>query len=219
MKKVVLDDYLKKWPKDLVEKCKQDKKDKYKQMYPKRNVIPAVITGWTPEKEFIKEKVKENYTIKDFERLFPDDFIQSERLVHQKDLLGYCIESPMGLFDYIPARSIDSAKDAASDETRTDKGKLVDCIIEEIKYSMTKSGNEMARTSIMDGKGSSTLILWDSQIADSAIKEIIKTNPGRTIGIRAKMVYNKDRDSFVLSRGAEITYLKYKDEKTNEVEV
>jgi DNA polymerase III alpha subunit len=152
----------------------------FKQTYPKRKVIPAKILNYRP---VIK------VTHQDIIDLYPDDYEFTQILRFEKEFLGYYWHSPIDLYQ-------------TSGNHTVDKSKLNDClegVIESITQAKTKKGSDMLRMMVSDGRKTCLVLVWEQDIKNQSRKNLVIDK-----GVRIRVDYDKDRNSFVLKRGTVI---------------
>lgn len=167
------------WTEEKIEAERKRQEMEYRKLYPNRRVLPKKIENWKPKPNATRENVM---------ALFPEDFTLKERLVNEKEYLGYYWHSPMDVWQTTGDYTIMKLK-SGEDERGITEG-----VIDSISLSNTKNGTKMARVKITDGISSITVILWESQWNDFGrnLKE------GR--GYRFRLKYDPDRNSCTLQR-------------------
>lgn len=180
LKKEIHDKLLVDWPQERIEQERQRQIGEFRLLHPKRNKIPNKILNWTKKPDDTREAVM---------ALFPEDFTLRERLSFEKQYLGFYWHSPMDLYHVTEGRTI---KDAKEDNTET-----IECVIEKVAKAKTKRNSDFLKLSVSDGLHQSTIIVWEDDIHGFR-RFLEKDLPG----IRLDVVYDSDRDSFTVQRGA-----------------
>jgi DNA polymerase III alpha subunit len=148
----------------------------HKKHYPKRK-IPAKILNFRPT-------VKATYD--NISSLYPEDYSFSQTLRFEKEFLGYHWHSPIDLY-------------RTSGDHTVDKSKINEClegVIVSVTEAKTKRGSDMLRMIVSDGKKECLILVWEQDIRNQH-----KKNFQVDKGIRIRVDYDKDRNSFVLQRG------------------
>lgn len=196
-------------------------KSEYARLYPKRKRIPKKILNWLPstlrsdpkpfdpEKDFdsnndsnkqelkLINKIKtEDVTFDQFRRLFNEDFTYAEKLVFEKEYLGYYWHSPLEMYNHNPKNNLEKAKETG----------LLDCVIEEIH---TKDGarGKYKILNVTDGTLTARVNVW-KDIIDYNDEEVFQEG----IGVRMRVNYQEKWKSFAVQNDTEIMPLSFKDE-------
>ena len=152
----------------------------FKKLWPKRKT-PAKLLNYQPKANDTREAVM---------ALYPEDFSLEERLAFEKQYLGYFWHSPMDLYHTKPGRTIDAVKNSLGR-----RGK-VEAVIEKLTISKTKDQKKMGRLKISDGISDCTIVLWANQL------KALEPHLNESAGFQFDLKYDKDRDSFTLSRNS-----------------
>jgi DNA polymerase III alpha subunit len=148
----------------------------YKNTYPKRK-IPAKILNYRPVIKAERDNIM---------ALYQEDYSLQQILKFEKEFLGYYWHSPCDLYQ-------------ASDDCTIEKAKANGCIegvITEANYSKTKNGSDMLRLLITDGKKVCLILIWEQDIKRQN-KKHLKVDQG----VRVRVNYDPDRNSFTLKKG------------------
>lgn len=151
----------------------------FKRQFPKRK-IPKKMENWRPTIKATRE---------DIMSLYQDDYEFSRVLQFEKQFLGYHWHSPIDLYK-------------VSGDHTVDKSKINDClegVIVEVMYAKTKKGSDMLRMTVSDGRKTCLILVWEQDIRNQT-KKLLQQDRG----IRIRVTYDPDRNSFVLKRGTVI---------------
>jgi DNA polymerase III alpha subunit len=151
----------------------------YKSQYPKRKV-PAKILNYRPVIKATRENVM---------ALYPEDYELQQILRFEKTFLGYYWHSPCDLYQTSGNHTIDKAK----------VNFCVEGVITEINQAKTKKGSDMLRIIVTDGRKTCLILVWEQEIKRQN-KKYLRVDQG----VRIKVDYDPDRNSFVLRRGTTI---------------
>lgn len=169
----------------------------YKKQYPGRKKMPAKFNNWMPKPNDSRDNVM---------ALFTEDFTQAELLEFQKEFLGYYLDSPLDLFQTRGGFTIKDAKSTEYEKYETSLEVMILGV--EAATSKPKEGKDptqYVKLTATDGVQNTIIYIWASELArqdDSVLQ------PG--IGVRIKVVYDKQRGSFAMSRGTNIVRLRLK---------
>jgi DNA polymerase III alpha subunit len=152
----------------------------FKQTYPKRKVIPAKILNYRPI-------IKATHT--DIASLYSEDYSFDQVLRFEKQFLGYHWHSPIDLYRITGDHTVE-------------KSKVNDClegVIVSVVEGRTKRGSAMLRMIISDGRKTCLVLMWEQDIRNQNKRLLVADK-----GVRLRVDYDKDRNSFVLQRGTVI---------------
>lgn len=170
----------------------------YKEAYPKRKKIPDSILNWKPKPDTSREQ---------FNILYKNDrFTFAEKLMFQKEYIGYYIDSPLEQFITRPGRKISDAIDAAlagCDEP------LIEVVIYNVAHAVTKNGNEYIKLTVHDGIKTIIVFIWHNQIR---IQDPESLQIGA--GVRMSVNYDNIRKTFSLAKNSVIVKLRMKEDAT-----
>lgn len=171
------------WTPAKVEEERQRQIRAYREMYPKRNVIPPKILKWKPKPVMDREAIM---------ALYDSDYSLKELLEFEKSFLGYYWHSPCDLYNTSPECTIEHSKLT---------GRL-EGVITKIMKARTRNDKDMLKLFITDGQDECLVILWENEMhnQDQSLLTV-------DMGIRLNVVYDIVRDSFILARGSHIERL------------
>lgn len=180
LKKSVRKQMLAEWTDEKLQIERARQISEFKKLWPKRKT-PAKLLNYQPKINDTREAVM---------ALYPIDFTLKERLAFEKQYLGYFWHRPMDLYHSTPGRTIQAVKDSLGK-----RGK-VEAVVDKLTISKTKAGKRMGRLKISDGISDCTVVLWAAQL--NALEKYLEEN----VGLRFDIEYDKERDSFTLSRNS-----------------
>ena len=169
-----------KWTEEMIIAERERQIAEFKRLYPKRKKIPPKMQNWRPACKATREDVM---------ALYPDDYEFDRILRFEKEFLGYHWHSPIDLY-------------RISGDHTVDKSKINDClegVIVTVAQAKTKKGSDMLRMTVSDGRKTCLILVWEQDIRNQD-KRILQPDKG----VRIRVDYDKDRNSFVLQRGTVI---------------
>ena len=166
------------WNKASIEEERNRQVSEYKKLYPKRKNVPKKVLNWQPDPKDTRERVM---------GLYSDDYDLTEVLEFEKEFLGYYWHSPCDLYKISPGTDIEHAKIT---------GRLEGVITK--KYEgRTRNDKPMLKLVITDGRQECLVILWQNEMGLQDDELLVVDS-----GIRLKVQYDPDRNSFTLERGS-----------------
>jgi DNA polymerase III alpha subunit len=175
------------WTEETILAERERQTAEFKKQFPKRKVIPTKILNWRPVVKI---------THKDIESLYSDDYDLKKILKFEKDFLGYHWHSPIDLYRTSGNHTIDKSKD----------NECLECVIVSAVSAKTKNGSDMLRIIASDGRKTCLILVWEQDIKNQNKKWLTPDQ-----GVRIRVDYDPDRNSFVLKRGTVIEPLWTKD--------
>ena len=167
------------WTEETILVERERQAAEFKRQYPKRK-IPAKIQNYRPVIKATREEIM---------ALYETDYGFEQMLQFEKEFLGYHWHSPIDIYQ-------------ASGEHTVDKSKVNDClegVIVSVDAAKTKKGSDMLRMIVSDGRKTCLILVWEQDIRNQ-LKKMLQTDKG----VRIRVNYDKDRNSFVLKRGTVI---------------
>jgi len=171
----------------------------YKSLYPKRNKIPSKIQNWKP--------TVSDVTLDTMLKLFPNDYTLAEKLQFQKEYLGFYLDSPLELFETRGNCTIQDAKELGLEIREV----MLEVMITKCETGTTRprdgqtTGSTFAKITVTDGIQTSLLFIWKSEL-DNIDPKMLQHG----VGIRARVNFDKMRNTFSLCRGTTLRSLRLK---------
>ena len=167
------------WTEEKILTERERQTTEFKRQFPKRKV-PAKILNYRPVIKATREGIM---------ALYPDDYSFDRVLRFEKEFLGYYWHSPIDLYQ-------------VSGDHTVDKSKVNDClegVIVEVTQARTKRNSDMLRMTVSDGRKTCLVLVWEQDIGNQS-KKLLQPDKG----VRIRVDYDRDRNSFVLKRGTVI---------------
>lgn len=156
----------------------------YKELYPNKKKIPSKIQNFKPEPDTSLAAIN---------RVVTDDFTLSEKLVFQKEYLGYYVDNPLDNFETGDGYNIKVAKQKIlSGLYRSVK---ISVIVNDITEAMTQKDKPYAKLVISDGMSRSMLLMWNSELA---LNQDIEKGQAYKVNVE----YDESRGIFTVAKGA-----------------
>lgn len=171
------------WNEQTIDEERQRLASEYRLQYPKRRKIPDKLKNWKPKPDDRREKVM---------ALTTEDFELSEILEFEKLYLGYYLHSPLDLYKITGQGTIESAKDVA----RTGGDVILEVVIVDIDFGVTRTGSEFTKFIVSDGIQQALVLMWSNEMA---IQDARNLTPGT--GVQMMVDYDEQRNSFSICRG------------------
>lgn len=172
-------------PQEQVEAERQRQIDAFRREFPKRKV-PYKLLNWKPKpKELTKDDIIPLVT----------DYTPAERILLEKDLLGYYWSSPLDIYDTMGGKTVENAKIEA-------EGAIIEGVIEGISQKSMKKGGVFYIIHLNDGVQSADVVVWADVFMSTDPKAL---DVGA--GIRLCVDYNEERKGFKISSGSTIIAL------------
>jgi len=152
----------------------------FKVNFPKRK-IPKKVIEFSPTPDESRDRIMSFY---------PDDYDLKEILQFELEFLGYYWHSPIDLYHTDGGASVEHAKMTGN----------LEAVVVEKHLARTKTKNRpFIRLIVNDGTQTTLVLIWESEIGlqDKGLFE-------KDSGIRLKVEYDSDRNSFTLARGSVI---------------
>jgi intein/homing endonuclease len=166
----------------------------YKQLNPKKKKIPVGLLKWRPKPILTREQVI---------NLF-NDYDISERLVIEKNMLGYYWSSPLLMY-HTRGFTIKKAKEQslASEEAIIVK---IEAVVEKVETKRAKaSGSFFYIMHLTDGVQVTDVVIW-ADVYNACDRRVF----GDGAGVEVDVVYNKERESFRIANGSVVIPLLHK---------
>ena len=156
----------------------------FKENFPKRKKIPKKVAEFTPTADESQEKIMS---------LYPNDYDLQEVLRFEEEFLGYYWHSPIDLYHTDGGATVEHAKLT---------GSLEAIVVEKQTATTRAKGRPFIRLIVNDGIQDALVLIWENDIGRQDQELFVKD-----IGIRLKVEYDRDRNSFALARGSAIAPL------------
>jgi hypothetical protein len=153
----------------------------FKANFPKRKKIPKKVAEFSPTPDESRDRIMS---------LYPDDYNLREILDFETEFLGYYWHSPIDLYHTDGGASVEHAKMTGN----------LEAVVVEKQISLTKAKQRpFMRLVVNDGLQTTLVLIWEGEIGlqDKGLLE-------KDTGIRLKVEYDQDRNSFALARGSVI---------------
>lgn len=184
------------WPEEEILKYRQTQLDEFKRLYPNKKKIPITILNWKP-------KISPTYEqMIDF---VGSDYTVTERLIMEKEFLGYYVTNPLEPYQ-VKGHTIEDAK----------KTGIMEGIIEKLESKTSKSGNKFYHLHLTDGIQNAKVIVWVDSI-NSCDPAAIKDGVGVRINIeydpqKGFKIQDRTRIIPLLNKSVDISVSKVKEE-------
>jgi hypothetical protein len=162
----------------LAERERQIKE--YKDNFPKRKKMPKKVSEYSPTPDESRERIMSFY---------PEDYDLKEILVFELECLGYYWHSPIDLYHTDGGTTVEHAKLTGN----------LEVVVAEKQTAKTRNGRPFIRLIISDGIQDALILIWEKDIPAQDQRLMCKD-----VGIRLKVEYDRDRNSFALARGSVI---------------
>lgn len=187
--------------------------DEHRRMYPKRKVPPK-IDKWIPTSPRTDPKPLDwNVQLNDHDKKLAKklalnfkqfmavmvnekDYTFAEKLVFEKDYLGYYWHNPLSVYKFNPKNNIEGSK------TRG----ILDCVIEEVHIRSGARGDYKI-LNVTDGISIARVNVWGDEVAIND-EELFQVG----IGVKLKVNYQEKWRSFAMKKGELIIPLELQDE-------
>lgn len=177
------------WNPKTINEERQRQIMEWKRTFPKRNKIPDKLKNWQPKPKDTRDKVM---------ALFPDDFTMEDRLLFQKQFLGYWIDSPLDVYK-CEGCTIAQAKENA----KTGGEVKLEGIIQDVVDGMTKTNKPYLKVFITDGIQTALVFVWFNELQNQDLNII-----SRGKAVQMFVDYDDKRGTFALARGEIIMALR-----------
>ncbi len=188
------------WNDKTINEERQRQISEYQRQFPKRRKVPSKFGNWTPKPNDTRERVM---------ALYPNDYTQGERLLFQKEFLGFYLDSPLELFVTRGNCTIRDAKIASLDDSADYIGAVpIEVMIIDMQELMTKPRDgkrqtQYAKLTVTDGIQRTIVFIWNSELEQQDKGMLVEG-----AGIRMVVRYDKQRNTFSMCRGTNIVLLK-----------
>ncbi len=171
------------WTPETIIQERERQAEEYRILKPAKKVLPKRIENWKPKANETRDRVMSLYT---------DDYSLTEILEFEQQFLGYYWHSPCDLYHTSGDSTIEHAKLT---------GRLEGVVTD--KYmGTTKKSTKYAKLWITDGSKECVVMIWSQDLANQNMS-LLKQD----VGIRMKVEYDPDRNSFMIERGSVIDKL------------
>lgn len=183
------------WNDKTIKEERQRQINEYKRQYPNRRKVPPKFNNWLPKPNDSRDRVM---------ALYKDDFTQGEKLEFQKEFLGYYLDSPLELFAIKGHNTIRDAKQTCIE----DDNAYMEVMVTDQAFLMTKpkdgrEGTQYLKLTVTDGIQSALVFIWNTELS--------KIDPDMLVegaGIRLRVKYDQQRNTFSMYRGSSIIALR-----------
>jgi DNA polymerase III alpha subunit len=165
-----------KWTEETILAERERQIAEFRRQFPKRKV-PAKMQNWRPTIKATRE---------DIMALYPEDYAFERILTFEKEFLGYHWHSPIDLYHVSGNNTVDKSK----------YNERLEGVIVDVVRAKTRKGSDMIRMIVSDGRKTCLVLMWENDIKNQD-KSLLRPDKG----VRLRVDYDKDRNSFVLMRG------------------
>lgn len=151
----------------------------YQQNFPKRKKIPKKVLEFKPTPNESRERIMSFY---------PDDYTLKEILEFELEFLGYYWHSPIDLYHTDGGATVEHAKMTGN----------LEAVVVDKQTARTRNKNRpFIRLIVNDGTQDALVLIWEGEIGTQDPHLLTKDT-----GIRLKVDYDEDRNSFSLTKGS-----------------
>lgn len=169
------------WTEERVLAERERQVREFKENFPKRKKIPKKVSEFSPIPDETRDRIMSFY---------PNDHDLKEILRFELEFLGYYWHSPIDLYHTDGGATVEHAKLTGN----------MDVVVLEKQMAKTKpKGRPFIRLIVNDGVQDALVLIWEGDIGTQD-QELFKKDKG----IRLKVEYDRDRNSFALARGSTI---------------
>jgi DNA polymerase-3 subunit alpha len=161
---------------NVIAKQREQKKNDYFSLYPKRKKLPKKIENWNPKVVATLQQLEEIY----------DDYTLLEKLEFEKEHLGYYWTSPLSLYLYKGECQISDAKHRG----------VLEAVIESVEVRRSSNGQFLQLT-VNDGIENARVMVWYSEMEindESMFKPMV--------GLRMRVAWRDQYSSFSIKSGS-----------------
>lgn len=176
------------WTEDRIRKEIAVVSAQFRELYPKKK-IPKKISDFKPEPD---------ESIEAFNNIITEDFSPFEKLLFQKEYLGYYVDSPLELYDTSDCHDIESTKRKLVHGLY--RNMPIAVFVTEYIEAMTQKQKPYVKMIASDGTSRALVMMWDTELSK---------NPGIKADEAYKMYveYDESRGIFTIARNSKILRL------------
>ena len=166
------------WPANKIKQERERQIEHFKSLYPNRKKIPNKILNFKPKIDPSREEVINMF----------NDFEQSEKLLNEKQLLGFYWTSPLTMY-----------KHDGYDIEKSKKHGVMEVVVEELIERKSQKGNIYYILRVTDGIQSTPVTIWKG-VVESSDRRCFSEG----VGIKMYVSYDPNRKSFKITKDTHV---------------
>jgi DNA polymerase III alpha subunit len=166
------------WTQQKVEEERKRQIEAWKQANPTKVRVPDKLLNWVKKADETRDAIM---------ALYPNDFTLPEILEFEQEFLGYYWHSPTDLYHTGGDCTIEHAKMV---------GRLEGVIVKS-EQNLTRNNSKYLRLKVTDGIKECLVLVWEQDMVNQDSK-LTKVD----VGVRMRVDYDDERNSFTLHRGS-----------------